>query len=91
MKIGTVYRASSQKDKQDPSILEIDGCPNFYYHTFMQGKSKILFQRGVHSIARVSLKDGTSRVPAIILSSSPHKHYVFKMMPSKDLHDRRLF
>ncbi len=86
MKIGTVYRASSQKDKQDPSILEIDGCPNFYYHTFMQGKSKILFQRGVHSIARVSLKDGTSRVPAIILSSSPHM-YGSKNTPWEDIYD----
>ena len=86
MKIGTVYRASNQIEKQNPSLLEVDGCPNFFYHTFMQGKSKILFQRGVHSIARVSLSDGTSRIPAVILSSSPHM-YGSKTTPWEDISD----
>lgn len=86
MKIGTVYRASNQKEKQNPSLLEVDGCPNFFYHTFMQGKSKILFQRGVHSIGRVALADGSSRIPAIILSSSPHM-YGSKTTPWEDIDD----
>ena len=47
MRIGTIYRASNQPEKQNPSLLEVDGCPNFYYHTAMQGKSKIQFQRGI--------------------------------------------
>lgn len=86
MKIGTVYRASNQKEKQDPALLEIDGCPNFFYHTFMKGKSKILFQRGVHTIGRVALKNGTTRTPAIILSSSPHM-YGSKTTPWEDIYD----
>lgn len=86
MRIGTVYRASSQKEKQDPSVLEVDGCPNFFYHTFMQGKSKILFQRGVHPIAKVSLQNGSTRIPAIVLSSSPHM-YGSKTTPWEDIYD----
>lgn len=86
MKIGTIYRASNQDEKQNPSILEVDGCPNFYYHTFMPGKSKIQFQRGVHPIAKVSLADGTKRIPAIIISSSPHK-YGGETTPWEDIYD----
>lgn len=86
MKIGTVYRASNQSKKQDPLLLEVDGCPNFYYHTFMQGKSKIQFQRGVHTIAKVTLDDGSLRTPAIILSSSPHM-YGSEKTPWEDIFD----
>lgn len=86
MRIGTVYRASNQTAKQDPSLLEVDGCPNFYYHTAMQGKSKIQFQRGIHTIAKVTLSDNTSRVPAIILSSSPHR-YGTETTPWEDIYD----
>lgn len=86
MRIGTVYRASNQSVKQNPSLLEVDGCPNFYYHTFMQGKSKIQFQRGVHAIARVALSDGSTRTPAIILSSSPHL-YGSEKTPWEDVYD----
>lgn len=74
MKIGTVYRASNQTEKQNHTILEVDGCPNFFSHTFMQEKSKIQFQSGAHSVVKVPLKNGGSRIPAIILSSSPHMY-----------------
>ncbi len=86
MRIGTIYRASNQHDKQDPSLLEVDGCPNFYYHTAMQGKSKIQFQRGIHQIAKVTLPNNTTRVPAIILSSSPHR-YGTETTPWEDIYD----
>lgn len=86
MRVGTIYRASNQVEKQNPSLLEVDGCPNFYYHTAMQGKSKIQFQRGIHQIARVTLPDNTSRVPAIILSSSPHR-YGTETTPWEDIYD----
>ena len=86
MKIGQIYRASNQEEKQNPAILEIDGYPNFYYHTYMPHKSKIQFQRGVHSIAKIKLADGTSRIPAIIVSSSPHK-YGGESTPWEDIYD----
>lgn len=86
MKIGQIYRASNQEDKQKPSLLEVDGYPNFYYHTYMPGKSKIQFQRGVHSIAKVKLADGSFRIPAIIVSSSPHK-YGGESTPWEDIYD----
>ena len=86
MKIGQIYRASNQKIKQDPALLEVDGYPNFYYHTYMPGKSKIQFQRGVHSIASVDLKGGGARIPAIIVSSSPHK-YGGESTPWEDIYD----
>ena len=50
MKIGEIYRASNLPEKQHPSLLEVDGYPNFYYHTAMAGKPKIQFQRGIYSI-----------------------------------------
>lgn len=86
MKIGQIYRASNQKEKQDPSALEVDGYPNFYYHTYMSGKSKIQFQRGVHTIAKIQLADGSTRIPAIIVSSSPHK-YGGEATPWEDIYD----
>lgn len=86
MKIGQVYRASNQEDKQKLSLLEVDGYPNFYYHTSMSGKSKIQFQRGVHTIAKVKLADGSFRIPAIIVSSSPHK-YGGESTPWEDIYD----
>lgn len=50
MKIRQIYRASNDPDKQNPSILEVDGFPNFYYHTYFKDLPKIQFQRGIHSI-----------------------------------------
>ena len=86
MRIGTIYRASNQINKQNSSVLEVDGCPNFYYYTAMQGKSKIQFQRGIHPIAKVTLSDKTTRIPAIIVSSSPHR-YGTESTPWEDIYD----
>ena len=66
--------------------MEVDGYPNFYYHTYMANKSKIQFQKGVHPIAKVKLADGSSRIPAIIVSSSPHK-YGGESTPWEDIYD----
>lgn len=35
MNIGQKYRASNQVDEKKPSLLEIDGFPNFYYYTYV--------------------------------------------------------
>lgn len=86
MKIGQIYRASNQKEKQNPSLLEVDGFPNFYYHTYLADNAKIQFQRGVHSIGKVITKNGEVRVPAIIVSSSPHK-YGGETTPWEDIYD----
>ena len=86
MRIGQIYRASSRPEKQDPSLLEVDGYPNFYYHTFFAGKAKIQFQRGIYSIGKVVSPDGETRVPAIIVSSSPHR-YGSETTPWEDIYD----
>lgn len=86
MKIGQIYRASNKVAKQNPSLLEVDGFPNFYYHTYLKDSPKIQFQKGIHSIAKVMLEDGSSRVPAIIVSSSPHR-YGSETTPWEDIYD----
>jgi len=70
--IGKVYRYSS---KISNIILpEIDGLPNFHYETKSNNDiSSIRFQKGIHNIKSVKLDNGSSRIPAIIISSSPHK------------------
>ncbi|WP_035765067.1 restriction endonuclease [Butyrivibrio sp. NC2002] len=70
--IGKVYRYSNQKSDCIEPI--VDGLPNFFYETRNdRGDSNIVFQKGIHQIKSVKLEDGTTRVPAIIISSSPHK------------------
>lgn len=85
MKIGEIYRASNLPEKQHPSLLEVDGYPNFYYHTAMAGKPKIQFQRGIYSIGKVLSPDG-ERIPAIIVSSSPHR-YGSEITPWEDIYE----
>jgi hypothetical protein len=73
MKIGKIYRYSSQTLKKDPSLPVVDGLSNFFYHTNdPKSITQVIFQRGIHSIQEVS-GDGIVRRPAIIISSSPHK------------------
>lgn len=86
MRIGQIYRASNRPEKQNPALLEVDGYPNFYYHTFLAGKAKIQFQRGIYSIGKVTLSDGDIRIPAIIVSSSPHR-YGSESTPWEDIYD----
>ena len=86
MKINQIYRYSSESEKQDPALLEVDGFPNFYYHTYFQGATKIQFQKGIHPIGKVKLDNGAFRTPAIILSSSPHR-YGSEITPWEDIYD----
>ena len=72
--IGEIYRYSNQnRDLNNPEKI-VDGLPNFYYETFCEHAQRaIVFQKGIHNIAEVKLIDGDRRIPAIIISSSPHK------------------
>lgn len=73
-RIGEVYRYSNQNRAQGIPPEVVDGLPNFFYETYGgDGRSSIFFQKGIHNIAAVELNDGTKRIPAIIISSSPHK------------------
>ena len=72
--IGEVYRYSSQNITQGLPDKIVDGLPNFFYETYAgEGMSRVFFQKGIHNIATVSHMSGERRIPAIIISSSPHK------------------
>lgn len=72
-RIGEIYRYSNRKEEGTPEPI-VDGLPNFFFETFSENnESSVRFQRGIHNIATVLLENGTKRIPAIIISSSPHK------------------
>lgn len=72
--IGGIYRYSKQDDAVGTPPKIVDGLPNFFFETYAGSNySRILFQKGIHNLATVNLADGTKRIPAIIISSSPHK------------------
>ena len=70
LRIGTVYRYSNVIDPTTPIV---DGLPNYFYETYVQNFSSFKFQRGIHIVQAVTGPDGRSRIPVIIISSSPHK------------------
>ncbi len=67
--MGNIYRYPAVKERD---TAEIDGFPNFSYHTNYKGRKLILLDKGINPIARVMLKN-EERIPAILISSSPHK------------------
>lgn len=72
--IGKVYRYAYDVCVDGKIEEFVDGLPNFFYETKNEfGASSVKFQKGIHNLAAVKLKDGSKRVPAIIISSSPHK------------------
>lgn len=70
MKIGEVFRYS--RKNKDPRKLTVDGLPNYYHFTNSPGHKLARLERGINPIGRVAAIDG-SRIPAILISSSPHK------------------
>lgn len=71
-RIGEIYRYSNCKEEIPKPIK--DGLPNFFYETYSEKSgSTVRFQKGIHNIASVMLENGEERIPAIIISSSPHK------------------
>ena len=72
--IGEIYRYSNQNNSVDRPPEFVDGLPNFFFETYAgPNYSRVFFQKGIHNLAAVKLSDGTKRIPAIIISSSPHK------------------
>ena len=67
--MGNIYRYPAVKERD---TAEIDGFPNFSYHTNYRYRNLILLDKGINPIARVMLKN-EERIPAILISSSPHK------------------
>ena len=70
MKIGEVFRYS--RKNKDPRRMTVDGLPNYYHFTNTPGHKLARLERGINPIGRVEAIDG-SRIPAILISSSPHK------------------
>ena len=72
--IGKVYRYPYDVMINGKIPEKVDGLPNFFYETKNElGANNVKFQRGIHPIGAIKLADGSSRIPAIIISSSPHK------------------
>ena len=70
MKIGDVFRYS--RKNKDPRKCVVDGLPNYYHFTNTPGHKMARLERGINPIGRIAAIDG-SRIPAILISSSPHK------------------
>jgi hypothetical protein len=51
---------------------EIDGLPNYFHLTKLEGAKYALLERGINPIAVVD-SPNEPRIPAILISSSPHK------------------
>lgn len=68
MRIGDVLRYSATKD---PTPVSVDGLPNFWRVTTTPGEKRAQLEKGINPIAPLS--GSNARVPAILMSSSPHK------------------
>jgi hypothetical protein len=69
MKIGEVFRYAANRSATEEMV---DGYPNFFFYTASPGCTRVMLERGINTIGRVIAPDGP-RIPAILLSSSPHK------------------
>lgn len=73
-RIGEVYRYSNKNWKAGIPDETVDGLRNFFFETYGgEGRSSVFFQKGIHNLATVEDLNGEKRIPAIIISSSPHK------------------
>ncbi len=69
MKIGQIFRYSRPYDHRLPIK---DNLPNYFHHTYTEGKTLPLLDAGINPIKKIRAIDGF-RCPAILISSSPHK------------------
>lgn len=69
MRVGQIFRYARPYDP-DPRV--IDGLPNYFFETGRAGSKLTLLDSGINPIAKVRAPEG-ERVPAILISSSPHK------------------
>jgi len=76
--IGEIYRYPNKKSAMNPSSKTLDGVSNYFYETDVSAsapnyKSTFYFRRGIFNAKRITGPDGQTRIPVIIISSSPHK------------------
>ena len=87
MEIGKIYRYSGVADKMSPDLQIVDGLPNYFFHTHDPlSATKVMLNHGIQHIKPITCVDGTSRCPAIIISSSPHR-YGSEKTPWEDSYD----
>lgn len=75
LRIGTTYRtARPYPSRTSLDIPEIkDGLPNYFHETHLFGHALLLLEKGINTIQPVKTTKGFRR-PAILISTSPHKH-----------------
>ena len=69
LEMGQIYRYARPYSSEDEIT---DGLKNYFYFTETHGSTKPLLDRGISPIASVTGPEGR-RVPALLLSSSPHR------------------
>src|ERR1700761_6249589 len=69
LRIGQVLRTARPKSA---SPAKVDGFPNFYAATELEGGSLVTLDSGINRIRPVRAPGG-GRIPAILISSSPHR------------------
>jgi hypothetical protein len=70
LQVGKVYRSARP---YDASCSVVDGLDNYFYYTHTPGENFPLMESGINPIASVLTVEG-SRLPAILISSSPHRY-----------------
>lgn len=66
---GVVYRYPSQRDTQKQFV---DGLPNYFYQSQLEGSALPLLEKGISQIAPPKSRKSSVVFPAILISSSPH-------------------
>jgi len=69
LKVGQVYRYGRPYDSTNETV---NGMLNYFYFTHTAKQKFPLLEKGINSISTIKLDLG-SRLPAILISSSPHK------------------
>ena len=70
LKIGEAFRYARPYHSLPETI---DDLPNYFHATHLPGAKKAILDRGINRIKAVKAAEG-NRTPAILISSSPHKH-----------------
>lgn len=66
---GVVYRYPSQRDTKKKFV---DGLPNYFYESQLEGSALPLLEKGISQIAPPKSRKSSVVFPAILISSSPH-------------------
>lgn len=69
LRSGVVYRYPSQRDTTKQFV---DGLPNFFFQTALDGSALPLLEKGISQIAPPKGRKSGVSYPAILISSSPH-------------------